>query len=255
MARVESGASGAEQMKKQITRQVEVDIRKMQRRKKMIRCGSCLFLVVLFFAALAGFIAWAMAASGMYQVPFFSSWAFNEPEPIHRVVIEDDFEDVEVLERMRTQINNLITTENPGQLRLSEASVTVDEELITAYLNQNIASAAEQANAEIIRAQVAVEPKGMEIFVHMIRNDKPIYIRLLIIPEVIENDINLNIIDARLGNLPIPTWAAGYALNTLMGSALSVLQVPVVGFVHLSGIDLIYGKLVLNGSIEYTTFK
>lgn len=255
MTRVETGAGSTEKLKKEIKHQVEVDIRKVHRRKKMLLWGSFLIIVVvvgggLFFAGV-----WAVAASGLYDVPMISSWAFHPPEPIHEVKVEENAEDKSVLERMRTEINDIISTQYPGQLQVSEANVIIDERLLTEFLMQNITAAAEHAGVEIIKSQIAIEPAGMEIYLHMIQEERPVYISLIVIPEVVDNDINLDIRSAHLGNLPLPTWAAGYALNTFLGSALSVLQVPVVGFVHLDSIDLIYGKLRLNGEIEYTTFE
>ena len=221
----------------------------------MLRWGGCLILVAVVGGGLFFTGAWAVAASGLYNVPMISSWAFHPPDPIHDVEVEENVEEVSVLERMRTEINDLISTNFPGQLQVSEASVIIEEQLLTTFLLQNITAAAEHAGAEIIKSQIAIEPAGMEIFVHMVHKERPVYLSLVVIPEVIDNDIDLDIISARLGNLPLPTWAAGYALNTFLGSALSVLQVPVVGFVHLDSIDLIYGKLRLNGAVEYTTLE
>jgi hypothetical protein len=255
MTRVETGAGSTEKLKKEIKHQVEVDIRKVHRRKKMLLWGSSLILVVvvgggLFFAG-----AWAVAATGLYDVPMISSWAFHVPVPIHEVHVEESVDEVSVLEQMRTEINDLISTQYTGQIQASEANVVIDEELLTTFLIQNISGAVEHAGAEIVKSQIAIEPTGMEIFLHIAQKERPVYISLIVIPEVVDNDINLDIRSARLGNLPLPTWAAGYALNTFFGSALSVLQVPIVGFVHLDSIDLIYGKLRLNGAIEYTTFE
>lgn len=204
----------------------------------------------IFFAG-----AWVVAASGLYEVPLFSGWAFHEPEPLHEVVLEEDYENVGVLERMRTEINELIRTHYPGQLRVSAASVSIEETLLSTYLYQNVSMAAGHADAEIEKAQVALEPQGMEIFVHMIHKGRPVYISFLVIPQVVDNDIYLDIQSARIGSLPIPSFAASFVLNTFLGSALSVLQIPAVGFVHLDSIDLLYGKLKLNGTIEYTTFE
>ncbi len=255
MTRVETGATSTENLKKEIKHQVEVDIRKVHRRKKMLKFGGCLLLFVLVGGGIFFAGAWTVAASGLYEVPFFSSWAFYEPEPLHEVVLEEDYESVGVLERMRTDINELISTQYPGQLQVSAASVTIEETLLTAFLYQNVSVAAEHAGAKIKEAQVALEPQGMEIFVYMIHKERPVYISLLVIPQVVDNNIDLDIQSARIGNLPIPSFAAGFALNTFLGSALSVLHIPAVGFVHLDSIDLLYGKLILNGAIEYTTFE
>jgi len=255
MTRVETGAGGTEKLKKEIKHQVEVDIRKVHRRKKMLRWGGCLILIAIVGGGLFFAGAWAVAASGLYKVPLISSWAFHPPEPLHEVRIEENAEEISVLERMRTEINELISTKYPGQLQVSEANVIINEDLLTTFLMQNISVAAEHAGAEIIKSQIAIEPAGMEIFVHMIHSERQVYLSVVVIPEVVDNDISLDIKSARLGNLPLPTWAAGFALETFLGSALSVLQVPVVGFVHLDSIDLIYGKLRLNGAIEYTTFE
>jgi len=251
MARVEPASSDSEQLKKEIKKQVVVDIKKQARRKKLFRYGSCLLLIlaVVVFAALMSL--WALALSGLYDVPVFSDMFFKTPEPIHQVEIKDDIEDIDLLEYLESEINEIVPTGEPGELTITEASVSLDEYVLTAFLWQRLA---ELPDYKIIHAQIAVEPAGMEIFIHGERGYRPFYLTIMTIPKVADENLELDIISAKLGNLRIPSTLISTVLNTLLANILDILQLPIIGFVSLDEIELLYGKIKLNGLIEYTTF-
>lgn len=254
MTRVETSAPSTEKLTKEIKHQIDVDLKKVRRRRKILRIGGCLIVVLVLGGGLFFTGAWMMAASGLYNVPIISAWAFHTPEPLHEVKLGEGVKEENALDQMRTEINNLINTQYAGQVQVSEANVVLDEELLTSFLVQNISDVSETRSVEIIKSQIAIEPEGMEIFLHMIWREQPIYISVVAVPRVIENDIKLDIISAHLGNLPLPTWVVGHVINVFFGSAMNILQIPMVGFINIESIDLIYGKLRLNGEIEYTTF-
>ncbi|MDD4994925.1 MAG: hypothetical protein PHW53_00390 [Patescibacteria group bacterium] len=254
MTRVET-AQDPEDVKKEIRKQVEVDIHKEAKRRKMFRCCSCLVIFLILGGGVAFLAAWGVAKTGIYDIPFISSWAFHVPEPVHEVRLEEDYRKFDFLESMRSDINNLMETEYPGKLQASSASVSLPESAITAFILQNIIPLAEQSGFTVEKAQVAVETAGMELYGHIKRGDKSFYITINAVPEVVENDIRLNVTSAKFGDLKVPVWIADAIFGTFLDSVLKALKLPLIGFVNLERMDLVREKIVLYGTIEYTTFK
>jgi|GEM_PF-2677471 len=251
MARVETGSSNNEELKKEIKKQVVVDIKKQARRRKLFRYGSCLLLILFIVLFIAFICMWAIALSGLYEIPVLSKMLFKTPAPIHEVEIRDDIEEVDLLEHLESEINELVPTGSPGELTITEASVSLDEYVLTAFIWQRLN---ELPDYEIIHAQVAVEPQGMEIFIHGKKNERPFYLTVMTMPKVVDGNLELEITSARLGNLRIPSALISTVLNTLLANILDILQLPIIGFVSLDNIELLYGQVRLEGLIEYTTF-
>jgi len=243
------------ELKKDIKKQVEVDLRKQARRKKLFRCFSCLVLLIAVFGAVVFIGAWLVARTGLYEIPMISSWAFQVPEPVHRVDTSKGYTADDLLLSMRTDINNLIETQYPGQLLVSEASISLDEEIITAYLAETIQPSLVASGFILNQFQLAVEPEAIEIFGYLSRGDRPVYVTITAVPTILEDDISLEIKQARLGNLPVPKSIISIFFGPLVESMLKAFQLPTVGFVSLRDIELMYSKIKLIGAIEYTTFR
>jgi hypothetical protein len=256
MARIDtSKATSAENLKKEVRKQVEVDLKKRARRKKLLKCGSCLFLLVIVIGGL--FLAGAvlLAKSGLYDIPMISSWAFQEPEPIHEVVGEENLDADDLLYSMQSEINDLIESQSPGQLQVSEASITLDEAAITAYLKEVVEPSLNESGFQVRDFQLAVEPEVIEIYTEMTRQEMLFYISILAKPKIVNDNLGLEIERARLGNLAIPTSIIRLFFGPLIESVLKAFKIPTVGFVSLQDIELMYGKVKLIGAIEYTTFR
>lgn len=256
MVRVEEGQTSNE-LKKQITRQVEVDLRKQARRKKIVRFFGCLALLVVVVGGLLIGGAWLAARTGLYDVPLISSWAFKTPVPIHKVEGAENFQQIDLLENLESKIVNLMKTEYPGKLRVSAAEVSLEEEILTAYIRQNIDGIVENVSPsyKVSYVQLAAEPEDMEFFLRLDRDDNlPVYLSVLFVPVPKDSKIDLDIKNVRIGNLNIPTFIAKPLAGALFGSLIEMLKIPTVGFFYLKDIKLDYGELILIGGIEYTTF-
>lgn len=256
MVRIEDDkTTGNEELKKNIARQVEVNLTRKKRRKKIQRIASCFVLVIVFLFIVFSFFAWLMSETGLYDVPFITEITFQPPEPLHPVEDPGSFEEVAIVENLRTKINNLIETEYPGQLTVSGAEIGIPEEILTVFLREQIKVPAEKYNFVVKRAQVAVEPKGMEFFIHLERTGlRDVYLSIIINPRVKDESITFDIMSARLGNLNIPSFVATPIINTFLGPAIQALEIPLVGFVFIQEIGLGDREVILKGDVEYTTF-
>src|SRR4030042_6062541 len=61
---------------------------KRKQSKKFLNCGSCLLLFVFFCLLLGGCLAYALAKSGLVEVPYLTKHYYQEPEPIYLVTTE-----------------------------------------------------------------------------------------------------------------------------------------------------------------------
>jgi len=237
MTKVEpSKQQSKEALKKEIKEQVEVDIRRSARKKKLFRCCSCFIIFIAFIGALVFGAAWAVARTGLYEVPYVSSWAFRAPEPMHEVTVPASYDATGSFEDFESML---------GQ---GGSQISIKEEMLNAILLGQLVAPLSETGLDVERAQIAIEPEGMEIFIHLARDEKVnIYLSILAMPKIDGNNIGFDVSKVRLGNLTIPDFIAGPVISSFLGSALGSLQLPMVGFMEIKDIKLNYGEIVLMG--------
>ncbi|MBU0649045.1 hypothetical protein KJ969_03020 [Patescibacteria group bacterium] len=225
-----------EALKKEIKQQVEVDIRRSARKKKLFRCCSCFIIFIAFIGALVFGAAWVVAKTGLCEVPYVSSWAFKAPESLHEVVVPKSYDGASSFEDFGATLGH------------AQSQISIKEEMLNALLLDQLIQPLSETGLDVERAQIAVESEGMEIFLHLARDEKVnIYLSIIAMPKIDGNRIGFDVVSVRLGNLGIPDFIAGPVISSFLGSALGALELPMVGLMELKEIKLNYGEIVLQG--------
>jgi len=160
MARIEKNAGLEEKLN-----EVKQDVKEVKKvstgRKPWFFCAMFLLLVAVVVLFM---FTWTVAATGLVNIPVFTSLAYDAPQPLHTVTPGVPVETV-----LEEKIISTITQrlyEGGGDIVDQRIQATITEESLTASLR----SIVEDSGVDWFgtsRLQVAIDPKvGVEVYCH-----------------------------------------------------------------------------------------
>ncbi|MFA6533555.1 MAG: hypothetical protein WCT37_00105 [Patescibacteria group bacterium] len=173
------------------------------RHRSFFSCFNCLGIAVLFFAVVVGGAAVVAARTGLVSLPVLTALVYQPPEPIHWVK-----------NNAPRPLPNL--TAPASRLVLDEASLTKSLQGSVQEFNLS------QERLQIRLAQVAIEPDNLEIFAQFSRPAGG-YLSFELAPRLANGKLIFIVKKIKLGQLGLPRWLGGIALEQLLNSQLDEL--------------------------------
>jgi uncharacterized protein YpmS len=194
--------------------------KKSQKKNLRCCCGGCLIV----FIVLILFVFYILSASGVAQIPLFSTVFFGDgPKPARQVEPSDKINEV---------FENKVTKAIIG----GSDRLALSEQELTGFL----------ANDKSLQeANLLVENDYAEFFAKL--NDKKfpnIYITIRFNPTVKDSNLKLNIKSLRVGKVSFPAFIADYIIS----SGLKNYQLP--NMKHIDNLSLEDNSLIIKGDIQ-----
>ncbi len=198
---------------------------KRKRNKKLLSCSSCLVFAFLVFLILSFFAAYVLAKSGLKDIYFLTDKFYQKPEPSYLVeIIELPEEQKDILSFLKAELvkkasNQQKLADFKVNLELSDAQLTA---IIRDKIQQN-----QDLNKKIDYIQLAVLPDNLELFLKT-KEPKDLFITLDVLPVFENGEINLEIINFKLGDLQLPKFIGNitfaYFTEKGLNNILSLLE-------------------------------
>jgi hypothetical protein len=219
MTRVEKNATVEERLS-EVKGEVVRELKRERRRfRPFLTCGA-IFLLTL--VCLCVWVCWTLAETGLVEVPFFTSIAYEEPAPIR--VVEPG---VPVETVLSAQMSGALASRlQQGNGALNDRSVvfSIGEESLTASLR----SIAEQSGTNLIdasRAQLAIEKgRGFELFAPIEGNPRGSAFVAWMEVGVKEGVVSIVPINIRVGSCRVPSFIVNTFLRPLIAQELKSIQ-------------------------------
>ena len=194
---------------------------KRKQNRKILSCGSCLLFFILAILILGILGAYALAKSGLKEIPFFTKHFYQEPLPSYLVKSEDSttvekYIAATLEKNARKQALIQKKTEN------LKINLNLSEEQLTALLREQ-AKNSDYLNKKIDYIQLAVLPENLELFTKL--KESRVFITLNIEPEVKNNKLDLNVEKFKIGNLALPKFIGNLLIADLFAKSMNkILQ-------------------------------
>jgi hypothetical protein len=218
--------------------ELEAEISKLKRslkrkaNRKLFGCFSCSISLLFIFLFFALFGAYILAKSGLKEVPLFSKWFYQEPQPAYLVEVDKNIgTDIWSIIKKNASTEALLQQKNENikfTFDLSDAQLT---QLVREKINEEAS-----LKKKIDFFQIAVLPDNLEVFIQT-KEPKQLYVILNILPKVKDGKINFEVNKFRLGNLSLPNFLGNYtfvylteiSLNNVLNLVSKIGQIEQIG--------------------------
>ncbi|MBI5370068.1 hypothetical protein HZA85_02695 [Candidatus Uhrbacteria bacterium] len=243
MSRIEKGQDSKEGMQ-QLKGEVIKEIRSQNRGRPWITC-SLLFLVIIFGLLSAG--AWAVAATGLVNVPGFTSWAYHPPVPERTVLPGVPMERV-VDERVKSLIAQRLQ-DGQGKLSQTAISLEISEQSLTASLRSALGKQMDDT-LDSATAQVRIDPDtGFTFFVLFKNSPRASALQFSVYASAHDGTVELKPERFIVGSLPIPNALTAFFLQPFIQSKLNDFNALLGSYVQMKSIDYQAGVVIINGDL------
>ncbi|MFH1405022.1 MAG: hypothetical protein ABIH21_02905 [Patescibacteria group bacterium] len=215
-------------------RETESMVKKSKKKKKASIGCFVIFLIIIIL--IFGFSAWTLAASGMVNVPGFSSLAFKSPEPT-RIVVPGTLLEKEI----EAAVN--------ANLFSKKVSIDLSEESITASLQKGLKDF-EQDFIISENAQIVVTNEGLELFLPIAnsKQDSAVVARLFIYPT--DGVFAVEIKEVRFGSLRIPKIIIDKSITPLLQKGVDSLNEAFAKTAEVESVTFSNGFVTLSGQLK-----
>jgi hypothetical protein len=204
--------------------------RRRRRKKISLKARCCLwFLILLIFFLII--ITAFIAKAGVVQIPFFSQIFYRLAQPSRQIEI-DNQELVNIIQQ------GLNLEFDPQGL----ATIEITEEELTYLFRQSLSGKDDSYFAESL--QLIISKDRIEFFGLLI---KPISasITLIIKPYLVNNILDFELIQAKIGDLSPPPKFTNWLIDTFLGDKLTEINQEIGGMGQLQSLELKEGKLII----------
>ena len=247
MARLEEGENKVEELQTEVER-LKKSLKRKQN-KKILTCGSCFLVILIIILVLLALIAYALAQSGLVNVPFFTEKFYQEPKPSCLVKTEG-LTETEVFD----QIQKVIVTQAATQKKTADFEVVIDlsEGQLTTLIREEVRKNSD-LDKKIDYLQMAILSDNIELF---LKTKEPQNVRLTLAfkPSVKNGKVNLETKKVKIGNLSLPKFVAGFILS-LAKSPLNSMLNSFNNFGQIQDINIRSKIISLDLLIKNTNFK
>jgi len=242
MTRVEKQTDVKEEITKMKGEMVKEMQRKTRKHRPLITCSIIAFALVI---AIAAWIGWIVAGTGLVQVPLFTNLAYEKPVPDRVVVAGVPLEDL-IETELRSTLTERLQSGN-GELLDNSVQLSVSEDSLTATLRSAIE---EQAvpYVDSSNAQVTVhEDAGLQIYLPIENN--PQETALVISLQAISQGgvLELALEDVVLGSVSIPSFILSSGLEPLLNKYLGDLNQALASYATISDFSYNEGWVEISG--------
>ena len=236
MSRIEKGSDVKEELK-QMKGEVIKEISSTKKRHPFRSCFAIFFILIV---VLVTSVAWALASTGIVDVPVFSRFAYEkfEPErlvasgvPVEKVVEE------QVVSKLATgSVNDAIS------LSLSESSLTASlrtilEDAFRKYINVSF-------------SQVTISPdKGLTFFLPFENSKSGSALLISIKANVKDGKIELVPEEFKIGSLSVPDSLSALLLRSIIQDQLVNGNKMLESYVQIKDIEYKEGFVIVRGTI------
>jgi hypothetical protein len=244
MTRVEKQSSVKEQIHEM--KGVVVDeVRKSQRRRRpWLTCSVILLLLLSGFFVWLG---WAVASTGLIEIPLLTSLAYDPPAPIR--IVEPGSPIETVAQEVFTSTLTSRLQSGSGELLDRSMTLTLSESSLTATV-QSLIEESGIGWIDSSLAQVVLDPSvGVELFAPLRNNPRGSAITLLADVGVQDGNVTITPTQAQIGDLTLPSVLLSL-LNSLVQEQLESLNTSLRGYANLTSVSMTEGTVALVGELS-----
>ena len=229
----------------QMKGEVVKEIRKVENGRGKLTC-SLLFLVFIF--GLGGWFAWIYAATGLFNVPVFSLFAYEDPVPVHIVTPGTPLETV-VKENLQTILVQRIQ-QGGGKLTDTSVTLTLNESSFTSTLQSSLeASGVDYFDTD--RVQIAIIENGtFEVFLPLKDRAKQTAVVADIELEIVNGGIVVKTGKVRLGSYVFPRLLTEFFADTIIKPQLPALNSSLGQYAKIESVSYTEGQITVNGNFD-----
>lgn len=215
--------------------------------KKKTRGGfSCLMIALVCFVLFVGFLAWQVAATGLVNIPVFSTFAYSEAQPVRVIEPGVSVEQYSESYFKTTLLNRLqagrgVLTDRSIVLALPESSLTTSL--------QNGLKQSGETRVVANRAQIAVlEGQELELFlpIYVNKNTTALTVRFSLHAD--QGVFVLNLLDVKLGSFRAPSMLVASLVQPFVNRELTTLNKALSSYMHVDSLTTQQGILSASGT-------
>lgn len=141
-------------------------------------------------------------------------------------------------------------------LKGGNTQIVVTEEMLTLILREDMPLESEQDGLDISRSQVAIGDGVLEVFIPFERGDRSTAITMVLEPTLIDSNLHIEVVDARIGSLRAPDFLTSIPENIIndgIREQLGLLNASIQlnSFVIEDGEMIFFGTIPLDGASRF----
>jgi hypothetical protein len=236
MSRIEKGSEVKEELQ-QMKGEV---IKEISSTKKRHPFRNCTFLFFILIIGLFSVVAWAVASTGFVEIPVFSKFAYEKPEPERLVTPGVSIEKVieeQVLTKLKTGSKN------------ETVSIALTEESLTASLRSILESSA-GGLVDVSLSQVTISPDiGFTFFLPLESSESETALLISVKANIKDGAVELIPEVFKIGSLSIPNSFTALILQSLLKEQLADANKILGSYVQIEEVEYKEGSVVVSGKI------
>lgn len=189
---------------------------KRKQSKKLLSCTSCLFLLIIMLLIFSSFVGYLTAKSGLQQIPLFTDWFYNEPQP-SSVVKEINFSEDQFSNLLQQKVQEKLLAEN--RTENLDIIFELNEQQLTALLKNKIKQNPEDYS-RIDDLQIAVLDNYLELFLQF-NQPENLIITMDMVPKIKDGSLELDISRLKIGDLNMPGFVGNMFLGQFLESGIN----------------------------------
>ncbi len=235
MARIQQ--SSQEDLEKKLSR---MENRLKKSNKKMFSCFNCLLYLLLLLIIGAGCVGYAVAKSGIAEVPILSKKLYTPPSYAYKVGVGGVEQEINLLSQLKSQTQGAFTR--------GVKEVTVSLDLSEAMLTNELLKQLEK-DESISWAQVAVMPTHIEVYI-----DKGGVIMIMTaVPVAKKGALKLDVTSVRIGQLVLWDWVGKGVVSLALDGVSSLIATVITPIGKVQEVSLEQGYMTLDVSVHYSS--
>ena len=202
-------------------------------------------ILLVMLLAIAGWILWILASTGLFSIPVFSMFAFQKPVPVRVVtagltaesVASNDFK-AELTQRL---------TQDGGKLSNRSVALALPESALTATLQQSVRQSSLMVS-DASTSQIAILPNNqLEIFLPVKYHGNTTAIVAHVTLHANKGALSIDLDDVRLGSLHLPDWIVASSVQSSVDAELASFSQVLGSYMEVDSLSSNNGVLTLAG--------
>lgn len=229
--------------------QEELEAFRKRKTKQRSWLKTCSLFLLFGVIGVIIWILWMLAATGLVQIPVFSSIAYERPEPIREVTAGVPVQ-VSVQDQVQTSLRDqLYNSVRQGTSFDSVLSVSLTEESLTSsfrsYMEQTGLPWIDSSHVQM----VVDEQEGIQVFMPLLLDGKEgdTAVTAYIDVDVLEGEVLLSVRDVSIGSTSIPRLVIVYFVQPYVESELARITASMVGYSSISALEVLSGQIIVTG--------